>query len=106
LTRNASRDTLHQDPRRISHKGLKLLWVRGDARKLRPDWVSKIKRILAALNVASAPSELNLPRFHFHELKGDRKGTYALTVIGNQGVTFKWDPQGPYDVNLEDYHGH
>jgi proteic killer suppression protein len=94
------------DPRRISHKGLKRLFARGDERKLRPDWIAKIKRILAAFSVASAPSELNLPGFHFHELKGSRKGTYALTVRGNWRVTFKWDPQGPYNVNLEDYHGH
>jgi len=92
--------------RRISHKGLKLLFARGDGRKLRPDWVAKSKRILNMLSVASAPSELNLPGFHFHELKGGRKGTYALTVSRNQRITFNWDPQGPYDVNLEDYHGH
>jgi len=58
---------------------------------------------VSALNVA--PKELNLPGFAFHELKKPRKGTYAVTIQGNWRITFKWDEQGPFDVDMEDYHG-
>jgi toxin HigB-1 len=91
--------------RRISHRGLKLLFAKGDRSKIRQDWVDKIERILAALSVAVAPEELDIPGFGFHLLKHDRKGTYSVSVSGNYRVTFKWDSEGPYDVNLEDYHG-
>ena len=77
----------------------------GDASKIKPEWVEKIKRILGALNVATAPQELGIPGFGFHELSGPRKGTYSVLVSRNWRVTFLWDDDGPYDVNLEDYHG-
>lgn len=40
----------------------------------------------------------------FHPLKGERKGTYAMKVTGNYRITFKWDGQNVYDIDLEDYH--
>ena len=91
--------------RRIRHKGLRLLYEKDEARRLNPNWVGKIKRILAAMNTITAPDELNLPGYGFHELQGDRAGTYALVVTRNWRVTFEWDREGPHNVDLEDYHG-
>ncbi len=93
------------DARRIRHKGLKLLYARGDGRLLNAEWVAKLKRILAALNVATTPSEMELPGYRLLELRGDRDGTFSVTVRANWRVTFKWNELGPYDVDLEDYHG-
>ena len=59
----------------------------------------------AGANVAVHPTELNIPGFGFHALTGDRKETYSVWVTGNWRVTFKWDDDGPFAVNLEDYHG-
>jgi len=91
--------------RRIRHKGLRLLYAEGDRSKIDSRWVDKAERILAALSIAAMPSEMNLPGLHYHELKGDRRGTYALSLTRNYRVTFEWDPEGPYNVDLEDYHG-
>ena len=93
------------DVRRIKHKGLKLLWQKGDERRLRVDWVAKSKRILAALNAATGPDELNLPGFGWNELEGKRKGCYSVKVSGNWRITYRWDSDGPFEINLEDYHG-
>ena len=92
-------------PRRIRNKGLRLLFEQDEVRRLNPDWVEKLRRILTALNVIGSPEELDLPGYGFHELRGNRKGTYALTVTRNWRVTFEWDSEGPYNVDLEDYHG-
>jgi proteic killer suppression protein len=92
------------DVARIRSKALKL-FARGDASKINPDWRPRIRRILAALNVATHPAALNFPGFDFHELKGDRKGTYAVRVTGNWRVTYQWEETGPIAVDLEDYHG-
>jgi proteic killer suppression protein len=92
------------DVRRIKSKALKL-FAKGDASKVSPAWRSRIRQILSALNVAAHPAELNVPGFDFHELKGGRKGTFAVRVTGNWRVTFQWDDDGPFAVDLEDYHG-
>jgi toxin HigB-1 len=92
------------DVTRIRSKALKR-FARGDASKINPGWLPRIRRILAALNVATDPVALDIPGFDFHELRGDRKGTYAVKVTGNWRVTYQWDDQGPFAVDLEDYHG-
>lgn len=92
--------------RRIRHKGLRLLYEKDEARRINPNWLSKLKRILAALNTITAPEELDLPGYGFHKLQGDRSGTYSLSVTRNWRVTFEWDLDGPHNVDLEDYHGH
>jgi len=40
----------------------------------------------------------------FHELKGNRAGTYAMRVSRNYRITFRWDGQDVYDVDFENYH--
>ena len=47
---------------------------------------------------------MNVPGFKFHELKGDRAGTYSISVSGNWRITFGWDRQDAINVNMEDYH--
>lgn len=92
------------DVRRIKSKALKT-FAKGDRRKIKPGWHARLARVLSALNVAARPAELDIPGFGFHELRGDRKATYSVRVTGNWRVTFKFDDDGPFDVNLEDYHG-
>ena len=93
------------DPKRIRHKGLARLWQRGDTSRLKPEWVSRIKRVLSALNVAVTAEELHIPGFGWHQLTGDRKGTYSVRISGNWRLTYRWDENCPYDIELEDYHG-
>ena len=93
------------DATRIRDRNLKRLFERGDESGIRADWRGKTKRILAALNVAVAPEEMDLPSYGWHRLKADRRDTFALTVSRNWRITHKWDNEGPYDVDLEDYHG-
>ena len=42
--------------------------------------------------------------FRFHELKGDRKGTYSITVTANVRITFGFNREDATDADLEDYH--
>ncbi len=61
-------------------------------------------RLLARLDAAQAPDDMNLPGYRFHELKGGRAGTYSVQVTGNWRITYKWDGADAVDVDLEDYH--
>jgi proteic killer suppression protein len=93
------------EAKRTKHQALKRLIKSGDASKINPQWRRRVERILGMLHAAANPNELDLPGFAFHELKTPRKGTYAVTIQGNWRITFKWDEQGPFDVDMEDYHG-
>jgi proteic killer suppression protein len=56
------------------------------------------------LDNAGAPEDMNVPGWRFHELTGDRRGTYSVTVTGNWRITFKLEGGDAFDVDLEDYH--
>lgn len=93
------------DSRRIKHAALRRYVKRGDAKKINPKWLPKVGRILAALHAAVSPQDLEMPGFGWHELGNDRKGTFAVWVTRNWRITYRWDDAGPYEVDLEDYHG-
>lgn len=84
---------------------LKALWERGRTKGIDPQSVKKIQRVLSALNTATAPEDMRLPGFKFHELKGDRKGQYAVTVRANFRIVFEWENGKALRVDEEDYHG-
>jgi len=42
--------------------------------------------------------------YHLHELTGNRKGTWSVTVRANWRITFSFKDEHAYDVNFEDYH--
>ena len=90
---------------RIVDRALRRSWEQRDGSEINAQWRRKVWRILNARNAAASPYELDIPGLGFHELKGDRKGSFAVRIIGNWRVTFKWDDEGPYDVEMEDYHG-
>jgi proteic killer suppression protein len=91
--------------RSIRHKGLQRFWTRSDTSGLRPDWVSRIGRLMDALDMARRPQELAMTGAGFHALRGDLKGRYAMTVSRNWRLTFGWDGEDAVDIDLEDYHG-
>lgn len=62
--------------------------------------------MLAYLVAITATKELVVPpNFGAHLLKGDRAGTWALTVTKNWRMTFRIDDDGAIiEMDLEDYH--
>ena len=71
---------------------------------LRADLTDKIERILSVLDAASAPQALDLPGYRLHQLKGDRKGYWSLTVRANWRIVFRFENGRACDVDLVDYH--
>ena len=47
---------------------------------------------------------MDLPGYKLHELKGDKKGIWSITVNGNWRITFEFINGDAYIVNYEDYH--
>jgi toxin HigB-1 len=90
--------------RSFRHRGLKLLYQSGDARKIHPEFVAKVERILARLDQASDVSDMNLPGFRLHPLTGDMSGLWAVTVSRNFRVVFRFRDGHATEVDLVDYH--
>jgi proteic killer suppression protein len=88
----------------FKHKGLKLLFKYGNPACVNPQHVKKLRQILALLETADTIDDMDLPGLGLHELKGKRKGTWAVKVSGNWRVTFKLQKGEVFDVNYEDYH--
>ena len=90
--------------RSFRHKGLKLLFDKGDRRKVQSDHADKIERILARLEESSEVGSMALPGFRLHPLKGDLAGFWSVTVSGNWRVIFRFEGGHASDVDLVDYH--
>jgi proteic killer suppression protein len=90
--------------RSFRSKALRRLVEQGDASKLSVSNVRRVETIVARLDAAMVPEDLNLPGYRFHGLKGKDKGRYAVDASGNWRITFGWDGRNAIDVDLEDYH--
>ena len=86
------------------HRGLKALYEGRTARRVAPAHVEKLRDIMAALDLSRGPEGMNLPGFRLHELKGARKGRYAVSVSGNRRVTFRFEDGMAVDVDYVDDH--
>jgi len=49
-------------------------------------------------------SDLDIPGYKLHPLKGDRKGILAISVSGNWRLTFEFRDGHAYLLDYEDYH--
>lgn len=90
--------------RSFRHKGLARLYEEGSARGLSPALAGKLARMLARLDVARVPSQLDLPGWRLHPLKGNLGGAWSIRVSANWRVTFRFRDGDVFDVDLVDYH--
>ena len=90
--------------RTFKHRGLKRLYERGDRSLIRADLVGTVEEILTLLDRAATLQALNLPGYRLHQLKGDRKGIWAMTIRANWRIIFRFEEGDAFDVELVDYH--
>ena len=90
--------------RSIRHKDLKRLCQDDDPRGVIADHSDKLRRILARLEVAKVLSDMDLPGYRLHALKGELLGFYAVTVRANWRVVFRFERGEASDVDYVDYH--
>jgi len=93
--------------RNVVHRGLRRFIQRNDPSGLAPAVVEKVRNILTFLQEMDDELELrDVPSWKAHQLTGDRKGTWSLTVTRNWRITFGIDPTDEeiFDLDYEDYH--
>ncbi len=90
--------------RSFRHKGLRRLYEKNEAKGLSAELVDKIARILARLDVATHPEQMNLHGLRLHPLKGQWRGYWSVWVTGNWRIVFRFEGSDVADVDLVDYH--
>ncbi len=90
--------------RRFRHRGLRRLYEDDDRRALNAQHADKIARVLARLDQAMRPDQLDLPGFRLHALTGDLAGYWSITVSANWRIVFRFEQGDATDVDLVDYH--
>jgi proteic killer suppression protein len=90
--------------RTIRHKGLKRLYEEDDLRGVIAEHAVKLRDILARLDAAQTVTDMDMPGFRLHPLKGEMKGFWAVTVRANWRVIFRFADRDAFDVDYVDYH--
>lgn len=93
--------------RNVIHRGLRRFIESDDASGLSASVVEKVRNIVTFLQEMENPKELqDISSWKVHQLTGDRKGTWSLTVTRNWRMTFRIDRSAGdiIDLDYEDYH--
>ncbi len=88
----------------FKHKGLQSFFETGSKKGIQAKHANKLRMQLAALNTAHDIEDMNLPGYRLHQLKGQKKDIWSITVNGNWRITFEFIHGDAYIVNYEDYH--
>ena len=90
----------------IRHKALRRFAETGSTQGLPSGSVDRLRNMLAYIGAIKAVEELRVPpNFGAHQLTGDRKVEWSLTVTKNWRMTFRVNEAGAIeDMDLEDYH--
>ena len=97
---------LGMEIRSVAHRGLRRLIEDGSAAGLPAAFVAKIEAILSFLcDAPGIEAVQKLAVWRAHQLTGDRKGTWSLTVSRNWRITFRLNAEGEIEeLDFEDYH--
>ena len=88
----------------IRHRGMKRIFRRGDTSGVGAGELSRIEDVLAHLDSAMRPSDLDLPGYRLHPLRGALKGHWRVELSGNWRIIFRMKDGDVYDIDLVDYH--
>ncbi len=80
------------------------MFERDDPSGVSANQVQRIRAVLAHLDEAKQPSDLALPGYRLHPLRGDLKGYWSVTISGNWRIVFRFEKGDAFDVDLMDYH--
>ena len=80
--------------------------ARGDPQAMPPSRADRARllRLLARLEQARSPHDLDLPGAMLHRLAGDRKGYWSVKVSRRLRLVFRFEGGHARDVDVVDYH--
>ena len=75
-----------------------------DVREFRGFEAQATRRLTVLDNASSLRDLGGLPSNRLELLSGDRAGQYSIRINRQWRVCFRWGEDGPYDVEIVDYH--
>ena len=88
----------------FTHKGLRRFFETGSTSGIQAQHAARLGRMLRVLDAATAPSDMGIPGWGLHPLKGDMNDHWAMSVSGNWRLSFKFDGADVILVAYQDYH--
>jgi len=88
----------------FKHKGLEKFYESGSTRGIQANHAKKLRMHLVALDTAQSIDDMDIPGYRLHQLTGDRRGIWTITVNANWRLTFEFEEGNVYILNYEDYH--
>ena len=73
----------------FKHKGLKKFFTTGSLSGIQSNHAQRLSDRLAFLNTAVSVEDMRKPGYRLHELTGDSKGRWSITVSDNWRITFE-----------------
>jgi proteic killer suppression protein len=87
------------------HKGVERFFRQGDARGISAQYSEKLRAMLTAIEEAEKLSDMErYSGWRLHPLRGNRKGSWSMTLTRNHRLTFRLRGEMIEDVDIEDYH--
>ena len=86
------------------HKGLRKLFETGSTSGVQASHAKRLRMQLAALDTAQAIEDMDIPGFRLHQLKGQMRGRWSITVNGNWRLTFEFQDGNAFVLDYGDYH--
>ena len=86
------------------HKGLEAFYSKGSKAGIQAKHAERLRLVLARLDAAGEPRDMNLPGLRLHRLTGHLKSYWAVDISGNWRVIFRFEKQDIIDVDYLDYH--
>ena len=90
--------------RTIRNKGLRRLYEEDDPRGVIAEHTRKLRNILVRLEAARTVTDMDIPGFRLHSLKGELAGFWAVTVRANWRVIFRFADSDAFEIDYVDYH--
>jgi proteic killer suppression protein len=90
--------------RSFRHKGVERFFRTGSKAGIQPKHAARLRLQLARLNSAVSASDMDLPGWRFHPLKGRLAAYWAVWVDENWRLTFAFEGEDAVLVDYRDYH--
>jgi len=86
------------------HKGLKRFYQTGSKAGVQAEHARRLRLILARLDAAREPKDMNLPGLRLHAMAGNLEGFWSVMISGNWRIIFRFNGEDVRDIDYLDYH--
>jgi proteic killer suppression protein len=86
------------------HSGIEAFFKSGSKAGIQPKHAKRLSLQLAVLDAAKKESDMHLPGWDWHPLKGQLAGRWSVSVSGNWRLTYAFENGDSILIDYEDYH--